>query len=167
MGGKFGSLNKPTSGATHEKALQRGEHPYQVYSLGTPNGQKVTVFLEESGLDYDAWYISIMEGDQFGSGFVAANPNSKIPAMLDYSDCKPAAAAAADSADAADAPIRVFESAAILLYLADKHAMFVPATTQARARAECMNWLFWLQGAAPYIGGGVGHFYHCKCAHNC
>jgi GSH-dependent disulfide-bond oxidoreductase len=147
-GGRFANINRPTAGATHEKELPVGRHPLQLYSLGTPNGVKVTVMLEElltlghSGAEYDAWLIRIGEGDQFGSGFVSINPNSKIPALLDRSGPK---------------PIRVFESGAILLYLAEKFGAFVP--TEAAARAECLSWLFWQMGSAPYLGGGFGHFY--------
>jgi GST-like protein len=142
------SLNRPTAGATHEKDLPVGRHPLQLYSLGTPNGQKVTILLEEllalahSGAEYDAWLIRIGEGDQFGSGFVAVNPNSKIPALVDRSGPD---------------PIRVFESGAILLYLADKFGSFLPS--EAGPRAECLSWLFWQMGSAPYLGGGFGHFY--------
>ena len=148
-GGKFASINRPISGATHEKALPVGKHPLQLYSLGTPNGVKVTVMLEEllalghSGAEYDAWLINIQEGAQFGSGFVAVNPNSKIPALLDRSD--------------AAHPVRVFESGAILLYLAEKFGAFVPAS--GAARAECLSWLFWQMGSGPFLGGGFGHFY--------
>jgi GSH-dependent disulfide-bond oxidoreductase len=146
--GRFASINRPVSGATHEKELPVGRHPLQLYSLGTPNGVKVTVMLEEllalghTGAEYDAWLIKIGEGDQFGSGFVAINPNSKIPALLDRSGPK---------------PIRVFESGAILLYLAEKFGAFLP--TEASARAECLSWLFFQMGSAPYLGGGFGHFY--------
>lgn len=146
--GTWGSINRPISGATHEKELPRGKHPFQLYSLGTPNGQKVTIMLEEllelgeTGAEYDAWLIKIGDGDQFGSGFVEANPNSKIPAMWDYSG---------------DKPIRVFESGNILLYLAEKFGLFLPTTPAERT--ETLNWLFWLQGSAPYLGGGFGHFY--------
>jgi GSH-dependent disulfide-bond oxidoreductase len=142
------SLNRPIAGATHEKELPVGRHPLQLYSLGTPNGQKVTILLEEllalghSGAEYDAWLIKIGDGDQFGSGFVEVNPNSKIPALLDRS-----------SPD----PIRVFESGAILLYLAEKFGAFLPR--EAGPRAECLSWLFWQMGSAPYLGGGFGHFY--------
>jgi GSH-dependent disulfide-bond oxidoreductase len=142
------SLNRPIAGATHEKELPVGRHPLQLYSLGTPNGQKVTILLEEllalghSGAEYDAWLIRIGDGDQFGSGFVEVNPNSKIPALLDRS-----------SPD----PIRVFESGAILLYLAEKFRAFLPR--EAGPRAECLSWLFWQMGSAPYLGGGFGHFY--------
>ena len=148
-GGKFASINRPVSGATHEKELPRGRHPLQLYSLATPNGVKVPIMLEEllalghSGAEYDAWLIPINEGAQFGSGFVAVNPNSKIPALLDCSD--PAQ------------PVRVFESGAILLYLAEKFGAFVP--TSGAARAECLSWLFWQMGSAPFLGGGFGHFY--------
>ena len=151
-GGKFASINRPISGATHEKELPRGRHPLQLYSLATPNGVKVPVMLEEllalghSGAEYDAWLIPIGEGAQFGSGFVAVNPNSKIPALLDCSD-------ASDGAQ----PVRVFESGAILLYLAEKFGAFVP--TSGAARAECLSWLFWQMGSAPFLGGGFGHFY--------
>ncbi|OKL43336.1 glutathione-dependent disulfide-bond oxidoreductase [Pseudovibrio exalbescens] len=146
--GTWGSINRPISGATHEKELPRGKHPFQLYSLGTPNGQKVTIMLEEllelgeTGAEYDAWLIKIGDGDQFSSGFVEANPNSKIPAMWDYSG---------------DKPIRVFESGNILLYLAEKFGLFLPTTPAERT--ETLNWLFWLQGSAPYLGGGFGHFY--------
>jgi GSH-dependent disulfide-bond oxidoreductase len=142
------SLNRPIAGATHENELPVGSHPLQLYSLGTPNGQKVTILLEEllalghSGAEYDAWLIRIGDGDQFGSGFVEVNPNSKIPALLDRS-----------SPD----PIRVFESGAILLYLAEKFRAFLPR--EAGPRAECLSWLFWQVGSAPYLGGGFGHFY--------
>jgi GST-like protein len=147
-GGQFASINRPVSGPTHDKELQVGRHPLQLYSLGTPNGVKVTVMLEEllalghAGAEYDAWLIRIGNGDQFGSGFVAANPNSKIPALVDRSGPK---------------PIRVFESGSILLYLAEKFGAFLP--TEAGARAECLSWLFWQMGSAPYLGGGFGHFY--------
>jgi GST-like protein len=147
-GGQFENINRPIAGATHDKALPVGRHPLQLYSLGTPNGIKVTILLEEllalghSGAEYDAWLIRIQDGDQFGSGFVAVNPNSKIPALLDRS---------------AATPIRVFESGAILLYLAEKFAAFLP--TDAATRAECLSWLFWQMGSAPYLGGGFGHFY--------
>ncbi|MEP5153066.1 glutathione-dependent disulfide-bond oxidoreductase [Planktotalea sp.] len=146
-GGKFASINRPISGPTHDKELPRGEHPLQLHSLGTPNGVKVTVMLEEllaaghTGAEYDAWLINIGEGDQFGSGFVGVNPNSKIPALLDYSG---------------DEPVRVFESASILMYLGEKFGAFIP---EGKARVECYNWLFWLMGSAPYLGGGFGHFY--------
>jgi GST-like protein len=147
-GGRFANINRPISGPTHEKELPVGRHPLQLYSLATPNGQKVTILLEEllalghSSAEYDAWLIKIGEGDQFGSGFVAVNPNSKIPALMDRSGPK---------------PIRVFESGAILLYLAEKFGSFFP--TEAGARAECLSWLFWQMGSAPYLGGGFGHFY--------
>src|SRR5580658_3656404 len=147
-GGRFASINRPIAGPTHEKELQVGRHPLQLYSLATPNGVKVTVMLEEllalgkSGAEYDAWLINISGGDQFGSGFVAVNPNSKIPALMDRSGPK---------------PIRLFESGAILLYLAEKFGAFLP--TEAVARAECLSWLFWQMGSAPYLGGGFGHFY--------
>ncbi len=147
-GGRFANINRPIAGATHEKDLPVGQHPLQLYSLATPNGVKVTVMLEEllaaghSGAEYDAWLIRISEGDQFGSGFVAVNPNSKIPALMDRSG---------------PAPIRVFESGAILLHLAQKFGAFLP--TDVAARAECLSWLFWQMGSAPYLGGGFGHFY--------
>ncbi len=147
-GGEFASTNRPTAGSTHEAALPRGDHPLQLYSLATPNGVKVTVMLEElltlghSGAEYDAYVIDIREGDQFGSSFVGVNPNSKIPALMDYSTPE---------------PTRVFESGAILLYLAEKFGEFVPA--EPMARAECLSWLFWQMGSAPYLGGGFGHFY--------
>jgi GST-like protein len=147
-GGRFAATNRPIAGPTHEKELPVGRHPLQLYSLGTPNGVKVTVMLEEllaaghAGAEYDAWLIKIRDGDQFGSGFVAVNPNSKIPALLDRSGPK---------------PIRVFESGAILLYLAEKFGAFLP--TEPGARAECLSWLFWQMGSAPYLGGGFGHFY--------
>jgi GST-like protein len=147
-GGRFANINRPIAGPTHEKALPVGRHPLQLYSLATPNGVKVTVMLEEllakghAGAEYDAWLIKIGDGDQFGSGFVNVNPNSKIPALMDRSGPK---------------PIRVFESGAILLYLAEKFKAFLP--TKAAARAECLSWLFWQMGSAPYLGGGFGHFY--------
>jgi GSH-dependent disulfide-bond oxidoreductase len=147
-GGRFANINRPIAGATHDKELPVGRHPMQLYSLGTPNGQKVTVMLEEllalghTGAEYDAWLIKIGDGDQFGSGFVAINPNSKIPALLDRSGPK---------------PIRVFESGAILMHLAEKFGAFLP--TEVAARAECLSWLFWQMGSAPYLGGGFGHFY--------
>ncbi len=147
-GGKFASINRPISGATHEAELPIGEHPFQLYSLATPNGVKVTIMLEEllaaghSGAEYDAYIINIIEGAQFGSDFVAVNPNSKIPAMMDHSTTP---------------PTRLFESGSMLLYLADKFNAFIP--TQPAARAECLNWLFWQMAAAPYLGGGFGHFY--------
>jgi GST-like protein len=147
-GGQFASINRPIAGATQEKDLPVGRHPLQLYSLGTPNGVKVTIMLEEllalgrSGAEYDAWLINIMNGDQFGSGFVAVNPNSKIPALLDRSG---------------ERPIRVFESGAILLYLAEKFQAYLPANMGARA--ECLSWLFWQMGSAPFLGGGFGHFY--------
>ena len=147
-GGRFANINRPVAGATHEKDLPVGRHPMQLYSLATPNGVKVTVMLEEllalghTGAEYDAWLIKIQEGDQFGSGFVAVNPNSKIPALLDRSGPE---------------PVRVFESGAILLHLAEKFGAFLPATQPARA--ECLSWLFWQMGSAPYLGGGFGHFY--------
>jgi GSH-dependent disulfide-bond oxidoreductase len=149
-GGRWASLNRPIAGATHDKELPRGEHALQLYSLATPNGVKVTVLLEEllalgkSDAEYDAWLIKIGDGDQFGSGFVSVNPNSKIPAMLDYSTTP---------------PTRIFESGAILLYLAEKFGAFVPKAGDP-GRAECLSWLFWQMGSAPYLGGGFGHFYH-------
>ncbi|AQH03247.1 glutathione-dependent disulfide-bond oxidoreductase [Burkholderia sp. KK1] len=147
-GGRFANINRPVSGPTHEKALPVGRHPLQLYSLATPNGVKVTVMLEEllalghRGAEYDAWLIRIGDGEQFGSGFVEANPNSKIPALVDRSG---------------PVPTRVFESGAILLYLAEKFGAFVPK--DAAKRAECLSWLFWQMGSAPYLGGGFGHFY--------
>ncbi len=147
-GGRFANINRPIAGATHEKELPVGKHPLQLYSLGTPNGVKVTVMLEEllaaghTGAEYDAWLIRIGEGNQFGSGFVDVNPNSKIPALLDRSGPK---------------PIRVFESGSILLYLAEKFGAFLPK--DVAGRTETLNWLFWQMGSAPYLGGGFGHFY--------
>jgi GST-like protein len=147
-GGRFANINRPIAGATHDKALPVGRHPLQLYSLGTPNGVKVTVMLEEllalghAGAEYDAWLIPINEGAQFGSGFVAVNPNSKIPALADHSG---------------PTPVRVFESGAILLYLAEKFGALLPA--DVAARAECLSWLFWQMGSAPFLGGGFGHFY--------
>ena len=147
-GGKFASINRPVAGPTHDKELPVGRHPLQLYSMGTPNGVKVTVMLEEllalghAGAQYDAWLISISDGAQFSSGFVAANPNSKIPALMDRSGPQ---------------PVRVFESGAILLYLAEKFGAFLP--TGGAARAECLSWLFWQMGSAPFLGGGFGHFY--------
>ena len=147
-GGRFANINRPIAGPTHEKELPVGRHPLQLYSLGTPNGVKVTIMLEEllalghKGAEYDAWLIKIGEGDQFGSGFVKINPNSKIPALLDRSGPK---------------PIRVFETGAILMYLAEKFGAFLP--TETAARAECLSWLFWQMGSTPYVGGGFGHFY--------
>ena len=147
-GGRFASINRPIAGATHDKVLPVGVHPLQLYSLATPNGIKVTILLEEllalgkSGAEYDAFLINIMDGDQFSSGFVAINPNSKIPAMIDQSTTP---------------RTRVFESGAILVYLAEKFGAFLP--TEPSARAECMSWLFWQMGSAPYLGGGFGHFY--------
>ncbi|KMO14565.1 glutathione-dependent disulfide-bond oxidoreductase [Methylobacterium indicum] len=147
-GGRFASINRPVAGATHEKPLPVGRHPLQLYSLGTPNGQKVTILLEEllalghAGAEYDAWLIRIGDGDQFGSGFVEANPNSKIPALVDRSGAT---------------PVRVFESGAILTYLAEKFGAFLP--TEPAARAETLSWLFWQMGSAPFLGGGFGHFY--------
>ena len=147
-GGKFANINRPIAGATHDQDLPVGRHPLQLYSLATPNGQKVTILLEEllalghTGAEYDSWLIHIGEGQQFGSGFVSVNPNSKIPALMDYSGAK---------------PIRIFESGAILQYLAEKFGAFLP--TEPAARAECLSWLFWQMGSAPYLGGGFGHFY--------
>jgi GSH-dependent disulfide-bond oxidoreductase len=147
-GGRFANINRPIAGPTHDKELPVGRHPLQLYSLATPNGQKVTIMLEEllakghKGAEYDAWLIRIGEGDQFGSGFVNINPNSKIPALVDRSGAK---------------PIRVFETAAILMHLAEKFGEFLP--TEPAARAECLSWLFWQMGSTPYIGGGFGHFY--------
>ncbi|WP_250503866.1 glutathione-dependent disulfide-bond oxidoreductase [Caballeronia sp. AZ7_KS35] len=147
-GGQFANINRPVSGPTHEKALPVGRHPLQLYSLATPNGVKVTVMLEEllalghRDAEYDAWLIRIGDGDQLGSGFVDINPNSKIPALVDRSGAT---------------PVRVFESGAILLYLAEKFGAFVP--TEPAKRAECLSWLFWQMGSAPYLGGGFGHFY--------
>lgn len=147
-GGQFANINRPIAGATHEQALPRGKHPLQLYSLATPNGVKVTVMLEEllalglPGAEYDAWLIRINEGDQFGSGFVEVNPNSKIPALLDCSGPQ---------------PVRVFESGSILLYLAEKFGAFVPS--EPARRAECLSWLFWQMGSTPFLGGGFGHFY--------
>ncbi|MEX4007169.1 glutathione-dependent disulfide-bond oxidoreductase [Neoaquamicrobium sediminum] len=150
-GGTFASINRPIAGPTHDKELPVGKHPLQLYSLGTPNGVKVTIMLEEllaaghAGADYDAWLIKIGDGDQFGSGFVDVNPNSKIPAMMDH--------APKGGGD----PVRLFESASIMFYLAEKFGAFLP--TDIRARAETMNWLFWQMGSAPFLGGGFGHFY--------
>ena len=147
-GGRFAGINRPVAGATHDKELPVGRHPLQLYSLGTPNGVKVTVLLEEllalghAGAEYDAWLVPISEGAQFGSGFVAVNPNSKIPALLDRSG---------------EVPVRVFESGAILLYLAEKFGAFLPE--RGAQRAECLSWLFWQVGSAPFLGGGFGHFY--------
>ena len=147
-GGRFANINRPIAGATNDKELPIGEHPYQLYSLGTPNGVKVTVMLEEllalghEGAEYDAWLINIGEGDQFGSGFVDINPNSKIPAMMDRSGKQ---------------PVRLFESASMLVHLAEKFDAFLPHDGQPRA--ETFNWLFWQMGSAPYLGGGFGHFY--------
>ncbi len=147
-GGAFASINRPTAGPTHEKELPVGKHPLQLYSLATPNGQKVGILLEEllaaghSGAEYDAWLIKIGDGDQFGSGFVEANPNSKIPALIDHSTPE---------------PTRVFESGSILLYLAEKFGAFLPK--EHKARTEALNWLFWQMGSAPFLGGGFGHFY--------
>lgn len=147
-GGQFAAINRPISGPTHDKPLQVGKHPMQLYSLGTPNGVKVTILLEEllalghAGAEYDAWLINIRDGAQFGSGFVAANPNSKIPVLVDHSDPE---------------PIRIFESGAIMMHLAEKFGEFLP--TAPAARAECLSWLFWQMGSAPFLGGGFGHFY--------
>jgi GST-like protein len=147
-GGTFANINRPIAGPTHEKELPVGRHPLQLYSLGTPNGVKVTIMLEEllalghQGAEYDAWLIKIGDGDQFSSGFVKVNPNSKIPALLDRSE---------------PTPVRVFESGSILVYLAEKFGAFLP--TERAARAECLSWLFWQMGSAPYVGGGFGHFY--------
>ncbi|MBZ9823118.1 glutathione-dependent disulfide-bond oxidoreductase [Mesorhizobium sp. CA4] len=147
-GGEFASINRPIAGPTHEKELPVGKHPLQLYSLATPNGQKVTIMLEEllalghKGAEYDAWLIKIGDGEQFGSGFVKVNPNSKIPALMDRSEPK---------------PVRVFESGSILTYLAEKFGEFLP--TERAARAETFSWLFWQMGSAPYLGGGFGHFY--------
>jgi len=146
-GGVFASTNRPVAGATHDKPLPEGKHPFQLHSMGTPNGQKVTIMFEEllaagHAAEYDAWYIGIGDGDQFGSGFVEINPNSKIPALLDKSG---------------DAPVRVFESGAILMHLAETFGAFLPAS--GPARTETLNWLFWQMGSAPYLGGGFGHFY--------
>jgi GST-like protein len=147
-GGRFAAINRPVAGPTHEKELPVGRHPLQLYSLGTPNGIKVTIMLEEllaaghEGAEYDAWLIRILEGDQFSTGFVAANPNSKIPALVDRSGPE---------------PVRVFESGAILVHLAEKFGAFLPA--MGAARAECLSWLFWQMGSAPFLGGGFGHFY--------
>jgi GST-like protein len=147
-GGQFANINRPIAGPTHEKDLPVGRHPLQLYSLATPNGVKVTVMLEEllarghAGAEYDAWLINIREGDQFGSGFVGVNPNSKIPALMDRSG---------------EIPIRVFESGAILIHLAEKFGAFLP--TEPAARSECLSWLMWQMGSAPYLGGGFGHFY--------
>ncbi|HDZ08856.1 glutathione-dependent disulfide-bond oxidoreductase [Pseudohongiella sp.] len=147
-GGRFSSINRPVAGPTHDRELPVGKHPIQLYSLATPNGVKVTILLEEllaaghSGAEYDAYLINIMEGDQFGSGFVSVNPNSKIPAMVDHS---------------VSPPVRIFESGAMLLYLAEKFDAFIPKDTAGRA--ECLSWLFWQMGSAPFLGGGFGHFY--------
>lgn len=147
-GGRFANINRPTSGSTHEKDLPVGKHDFQLYSLGTPNGVKVTIMLEElleagiAAADYDAWLINIGEGDQFGSGFVDVNPNSKIPAMMDHSG---------------DTPLRIFESGSILMHLAEKFGMFLPES--GPERTACLSWLFWQVGSAPYLGGGFGHFY--------
>ncbi len=148
FGGRFANINRPTAGSTHEKELPVGRHPLQLYSLGTPNGVKVTILLEEllaagqGGAEYDAWLIDIGKGDQFGSGFVAINPNSKIPALLDVSE---------------NPPVRLFESGAMMVYLAEKFGAFLP--TERAKRAETLSWLFWQMGATPFLGGGFGHFY--------
>jgi GST-like protein len=147
-GGRFAAINRPISGATHEKVLPVGKHPFQLYSLGTPNGVKVTILFEEllelglTGAEYDAWMVIISNGDQFGSGFVEINPNSKIPALMDRSG---------------PTPIRIFESGAMMVYLAEKFGKFLP--TEPTARAETLSWLFWQMGSAPFLGGGFGHFY--------
>ncbi len=147
-GGEFANINRPIAGATHDKVLEIGKHPFQLYSMGTPNGVKVTIMLEEllalghAGAEYDAWMINIRDGDQFGSDFVAVNPNSKIPALMDHSTSP---------------PTRLFESGSMLLYLAEKFGAFLPEDPVARAQA--INWLFWQMGSAPYVGGGFGHFY--------
>ena len=147
-GGRFAAINRPIAGPTKDQPLQVGKHPFQLYSLATPNGVKVTVMLEEllakghKGAEYDAWLINIGSGDQFGSGFVSVNPNSKIPALMDHSG---------------PTPIRIFESGAILIHLAEKFGDFLP--TEPAARAECLSWLMWQMGSAPYLGGGFGHFY--------
>ena len=147
-GGRFANINRPVAGATHDKELPVGRHPFQLYSLGTPNGQKVTIMFEEllaaghAGAEYDAWLINIGQGEQFGSGFVAVNPNSKIPALVDRSG---------------PTPVRLFESGAMLLYLAEKFGTLMPQ--EGAGHAECLSWLFWQMGSAPYLGGGFGHFY--------
>jgi GST-like protein len=147
-GGQFANINRPVAGATHDKPLPVGKHPFQLYSLATPNGVKVTVMLEEllelghQGAEYDAWLINIKEGEQFGSGFVGVNPNAKIPALMDHSGPQ---------------PVRIFESGAILIHLAEKFGAFLPTTQPARA--QCLSWLFWQMGSAPFLGGGFGHFY--------
>ncbi len=147
-GGQFANINRPVAGATHDKPLPVGQHPFQLYSLATPNGVKVAVMLEEllelghQGAEYDAWLINLKEGEQFGSGFVGVNPNSKIPALMDHSGPQ---------------PVRVFESGAILIHLAEKFGAFLPTTQPARA--QCLSWLFWQMGSAPFLGGGFGHFY--------
>mmetsp|Transcript_18134 Transcript_18134/g.25811 ORF Transcript_18134/g.25811 Transcript_18134/m.25811 type:complete len:278 (+) Transcript_18134:99-932(+) len=155
MDGKFASINRPTAGARTLRELPRGEHEIQLYSLGTPNGVKVTILLEELGVEYDAWFINILEQDQFTSGFVAMNPNSKIPAMLDYDAGSTKLEGA--TKDLGDDPIRVFESGSILVYLAEKYDRFLPK--DIRNRAEVMNWVMFQMGSAPFIGGGFGHFY--------
>lgn len=147
-GGNWASINRPIAGPTHDKELSKGKHPFQLYSLATPNGQKVTILFEEllelgiSEAEYDAYLVNIKDGDQFSSGFVAVNPNSKIPALMDYSGAE---------------PVRIFESGSILLYLAEKFGKFIPE--DHKGRTETMNWLFWQMGSAPYLGGGFGHFY--------
>jgi len=147
-GGEFANINRPIAGATHDQALPKGQHPFQLYSLATPNGQKVSILFEElleaghSGAEYDAWLINIGKGEQFGSGFVAVNPNSKIPALMDYSG---------------DTPLRLFESGSILVHLAEKFGAFLPQS--GPERTEVMNWLFWQMGSAPFVGGGFGHFF--------
>ncbi len=152
-GGRFAKINRPIAGSTHDKELPIGKHPMQLYSLGTPNGVKVTILLEEllalgiDGAEYDAWMITIGDGDQFGSGFIEANPNSKIPALMDHSS---------------GTPVRVFESGAILLHLAEKFDAFLPKDPSGRA--ECLSWLFWQMGSTPYLGGGFGHFYNASTA---
>ncbi len=147
-GGKFASINRPIAGATHDKELPRGKHPFQLYSLATPNGVKVTILFEElleagyKGAEYDAWLIDIGKGDQFGSGFVAVNPNSKIPALMDFSGAE---------------PVRLFESGSMMVHLAEKFGAFLPKS--GPARSEVLNWLFWQMGSAPFVGGGFGHFF--------
>lgn len=147
-GGQFANINRPIAGATHDQTLPKGKHPFQLYSLATPNGQKVSILFEElleaghSGAEYDAWLINIGKGEQFGSGFVAVNPNSKIPALMDYSG---------------DTPLRLFESGSILVHLAEKFGAFLPQS--GPERTEVMNWLFWQMGSAPFVGGGFGHFF--------
>lgn len=147
-GNTMGGMNQPTAGPRSEEALQKGQHPLQIYTLATPNGVKVTILLEELGADYDAWICSIMKLQQFTAGFTECNPNSKIPTMYDYSDPHPETGK----------PLRIFESGAILLYLADKYKKLVPPVTEVSKRQECLNWLFWQTGTGPYMGGGFGHF---------